>query len=380
MPTKESPPAKEEEAPAAEADAAPVEANEPAAAPAPTPAPAAPVAARPVVSAEPADDGAPLSGRATAKQRVQLTLEKARLRGEINDPAARAFLAHYTALTEGKDGTIPEGLIAPATMIPTYEQLQDVDSIGDVLSKTVVLKLNGGLGTSMGLTKAKSLLEVKEGKRFLDLIAAQQNELKKQGDVGFMLMNSYSTSEDTKQALASANLGNWESIQLMQNKVPKITEDFEVCLPCTSIVNTYFCFSLMSSQSWRRIRFFSKRSGQILPPKKVHSLRYAMTWDGNVQKTQPTLFFLIFVSTPLFWRLGASDSTSIYIPPPSLTVLHLALHPSLHNTPPLQPAAQSDDELNWCPPGHGDLYAALFGSGRVWFLECFRVHPYGQRR
>jgi hypothetical protein len=42
-----------------------------------------------------------------------------------------------------------------------------------LLSATAVLKLNGGLGTSMGLEKAKSLLEVKDGKTFLDLIAEQ---------------------------------------------------------------------------------------------------------------------------------------------------------------------------------------------------------------
>ncbi len=42
-----------------------------------------------------------------------------------------------------------------------------------LLAKTAVLKLNGGLGTSMGLEKAKSLLEVKDGKTFLDLIAEQ---------------------------------------------------------------------------------------------------------------------------------------------------------------------------------------------------------------
>ena len=42
-----------------------------------------------------------------------------------------------------------------------------------LLSKTAVFKLNGGLGTSMGLEKAKSLLEVKNGKTFLDLIAEQ---------------------------------------------------------------------------------------------------------------------------------------------------------------------------------------------------------------
>ena len=42
-----------------------------------------------------------------------------------------------------------------------------------LLSSTAVLKLNGGLGTSMGLEKAKSLLPVKDGKSFLDLIALQ---------------------------------------------------------------------------------------------------------------------------------------------------------------------------------------------------------------
>ena len=42
-----------------------------------------------------------------------------------------------------------------------------------LLSQTAVFKLNGGLGTSMGLEKAKSLLEVKDGKTFLDLIAEQ---------------------------------------------------------------------------------------------------------------------------------------------------------------------------------------------------------------
>jgi UDP-N-acetylglucosamine pyrophosphorylase len=45
--------------------------------------------------------------------------------------------------------------------------------VQSLLSATAVLKLNGGLGTSMGLEKAKSLLEVKDGKTFLDLIAEQ---------------------------------------------------------------------------------------------------------------------------------------------------------------------------------------------------------------
>ena len=56
-----------------------------------------------------------------------------------------------------------------------YDDLKEPDTStsADLLGATAVLKLNGGLGTSMGLEKAKSLLTVKDGKNFLDLIAEQ---------------------------------------------------------------------------------------------------------------------------------------------------------------------------------------------------------------
>ena len=41
------------------------------------------------------------------------------------------------------------------------------------LSQTAVIKLNGGLGTGMGMTGAKSALQVKDGLTFLDIIALQ---------------------------------------------------------------------------------------------------------------------------------------------------------------------------------------------------------------
>jgi UDP-N-acetylglucosamine pyrophosphorylase len=61
----------------------------------------------------------------------------------------------------------------------------------DLLAKSAVLKLNGGLGTSMGLAKAKSLLTVKDGKTFLDLIAEQVVYTRKEfgSKVRFILMN-----------------------------------------------------------------------------------------------------------------------------------------------------------------------------------------------
>ena len=46
------------------------------------------------------------------------------------------------------------------------------------LDQAVVIKLNGGLGTSMGMTRAKSLIEAKDGLSFLDVIARQVLELR----------------------------------------------------------------------------------------------------------------------------------------------------------------------------------------------------------
>jgi hypothetical protein len=56
----------------------------------------------------------------------------------------------------------------------------------------------------MGLEKAKSLLQVKGEDTFLDFIAKQVLHLRKVYDMPlkFMLMNSFSTSDDTKAFLA----------------------------------------------------------------------------------------------------------------------------------------------------------------------------------
>merc|ERR1719424_312823 len=91
---------------------------------------------------------------------------------------------------------MPEVGIQPVTDLKEISSLPDGDM--DLLKSTVVLKLNGGLGTGMGLDKAKSLLPVKDGDTFLDLIAKQVVDMrKKYGGVKFMLMNSFSTSADT---------------------------------------------------------------------------------------------------------------------------------------------------------------------------------------
>merc|ERR1719159_1832687 len=120
---------------------------------------------------------------------------------------------------------IPESALQPVDTLPDYSALSAEDPA--LLDKTLVLKLNGGLGTGMGLDKAKSLLPITGGNTFLDLIAQQVGFMKKKyemPDLKFMLMNSFSTSADTLAALAKyTELGTGADLEFVQNKAPKVT-------------------------------------------------------------------------------------------------------------------------------------------------------------
>jgi UDP-N-acetylglucosamine pyrophosphorylase len=147
----------------------------------------------------------------------------------LSESAIRAFRGSYTALLAGETGMIAEADIAAAKNLPSADALAQPDAAraASLLKQTVLIKLNGGLGTGMGLEKAKSLLPVRGEDTFLDLIARQVLRLRGQtgGEVPlFMLMNSFSTSEDTAAHLAARfpQLGGTETWELMQNKVPKV--------------------------------------------------------------------------------------------------------------------------------------------------------------
>ena len=88
-----------------------------------------------------------------------------------------------------------------------------------------MLRLNGGLGTSMGLTGAKSLLEAKDGNSFLDIIARQVLALRERFDarLPLVLMNSFSTRDDSLKALeAHPGLDVGLPLDFLQNKEPKL--------------------------------------------------------------------------------------------------------------------------------------------------------------
>ncbi len=143
----------------------------------------------------------------------------------LSSAAIRAFLFQYRKLVGNETGLIQESAISPVQGLPSIDE-ESVPIDGPALvAKTVVLKLNGGLGTGMGLEKAKSLLRVRRELTFLDIIARQFLHLRTTGAPGLRLlfMNSFSTSADTAQALAAyPALGDPGQMELMQNKVPKI--------------------------------------------------------------------------------------------------------------------------------------------------------------
>src|SRR5215210_8588415 len=136
--------------------------------------------------------------------------------------------AHYEELLrEGDQGTMPEDELEPLTEVRGVDALPDADRSD--LERVVVLKLNGGLGTSMGMTQAKSLLEVKEGHTFLDVIARQVLHLREQHDaaIPLLLMNSFATQDDTLEALKRYPELRIEGVPLdfVQGKVPKLLAD-----------------------------------------------------------------------------------------------------------------------------------------------------------
>ena len=141
-----------------------------------------------------------------------------------------AFKNSYESLCSGATGMIPESALKPATDVPSLASVASgCGADPALLAKTVVLKLNGGLGTSMGLDYAKSLLLVKGRDTFLDLTAKQIMGMREalKSEVKFVLMNSFATSKDTMAFFKAKYPALYAdpNLEFVQNKVPKIEMD-----------------------------------------------------------------------------------------------------------------------------------------------------------
>ncbi|OJD09621.1 hypothetical protein AJ78_09010 [Emergomyces pasteurianus Ep9510] len=118
--------------------------------------------------------------------------------------------------------------IAPPqpSQVVEYNDLGNSASV-DFLKKLAVIKLNGGLGTSMGCVGPKSVIEVRDGMSFLDLSVRQIEYLNRTYDVSvpFVLMNSFNTDEDTQSIIKKYEGHNIDILTFNQSRYPRILKD-----------------------------------------------------------------------------------------------------------------------------------------------------------
>ncbi|PVZ99263.1 hypothetical protein BB558_004725 [Smittium angustum] len=118
-------------------------------------------------------------------------------------------------------GPKPEYVIPYKTLAPPQ------DAFAQILKKLVVLKLNGGLGTTMGCIGPKSAIEVRDGQTFLDLTVQQIEYLntKYNVDVPLVLMNSFNTDEDTSKIIQKYSGHQISIYTFNQSRWPRINAD-----------------------------------------------------------------------------------------------------------------------------------------------------------
>jgi UTP--glucose-1-phosphate uridylyltransferase len=155
---------------------------------------------------------------------LRASVEKMEREG-VPEAAIASFRHYYEQLAAGVSGMVPEDEIEPVHDVADLDELPAGDA---PLNELVVIKLNGGLGTSMGMSRAKSLLEVKDGLSFLDAIARQVLALRDSSGarLPLVLMNSFHTREDSLALLERYDgLGSDVPFDFVQHKEPKLLVD-----------------------------------------------------------------------------------------------------------------------------------------------------------
>jgi UTP--glucose-1-phosphate uridylyltransferase len=153
--------------------------------------------------------------------------EKMREAGQ-NEESVKAFASALSRLQSGAQTLLPSSELEPVPDVPTLAELSEADA-AQALAQVAVIKLNGGLATSMGLQQPKSLLEARRGITFLDVIVGRTLALRAHHGVKLplVLMNSQVTREPTLAALARYPELASDGLELdfLQSMVPKLEED-----------------------------------------------------------------------------------------------------------------------------------------------------------
>jgi UTP--glucose-1-phosphate uridylyltransferase len=162
-----------------------------------------------------------------ATEYVGTVLAKAEA-GGVHATELAALRRRLRQLDEPQAGLLPGEALEPLTDLPRLDELPvpPPGQARDVLGRLVVVKLNGGLGTSMGLSGPKSLLEVKPGASFLDIIATQVLALRERhgARLPLVLMNSATTRGPSLDVLRGYDglRGPGVPPDFLQGREPKI--------------------------------------------------------------------------------------------------------------------------------------------------------------
>jgi UTP--glucose-1-phosphate uridylyltransferase len=158
---------------------------------------------------------------------MRAAVEKMQAEG-AHPEAIRAFQLAYERLESGATAMLPSAELEPAGDVPALEDLPAADA-HRALSRVVVIKLNGGLATTMGLQQPKSLMEARDGKSFLEIIIGQTLGLRGRYGVELplVLMDSESTRDPTLAELARHPELPIDGLapDFMQSVVPKLDAD-----------------------------------------------------------------------------------------------------------------------------------------------------------
>ncbi|RKP25950.1 UTP--glucose-1-phosphate uridylyltransferase family, partial [Syncephalis pseudoplumigaleata] len=143
----------------------------------------------------------------------------------LQDPNSRAVARSMRTELNRLAESLPEGSnerkIVPYDTLPQGGETSFVQH----LQQLAVLKLNGGLGTTMGCVGPKSAIEVRDGQTFLDLTVHQIEHLNHISgvDVPLVLMNSFNTDEETKRIIHKYNDHN--------SQYPRISKESMLPVP-----------------------------------------------------------------------------------------------------------------------------------------------------
>ena len=156
---------------------------------------------------------------------VQDPVEKKRFETEMDNFFA-LFRRYLNDKAKGNEVSWDRIQPPQPEQVVEYKDLPNSEAAG-FLSKLAVVKLNGGLGTSMGCVGPKSVIEVRDGMSFLDLSVRQIEYLNRTYGVNvpFVLMNSFNTDEDTQNIIKKYEGHNIDILTFNQSRYPRVLKD-----------------------------------------------------------------------------------------------------------------------------------------------------------